>query len=49
MKIIKVEPLLLDRFCYVRIETYQGITDLGSHLRHFTGWQSHWSSPGATR
>ena len=26
MKIIKVEPLLLDRFCYVRIQTDQGIT-----------------------
>jgi galactonate dehydratase len=29
MKIIKVEPLLLDRFCYVRIQTDQGITGLG--------------------
>ena len=29
MKITKVEPLLLDRFCYVRIETDQGITGLG--------------------
>ena len=29
MKITKVEPLLLDRFCYVRIETDQGITGIG--------------------
>src|SRR5450631_1199718 len=29
MKITKVEPMLLDRFCYVRIETDQGITGLG--------------------
>jgi galactonate dehydratase len=29
MKITKVEPLLLDRFCYVRIETDKGITGIG--------------------
>jgi galactonate dehydratase len=29
MKITKVEPLLLDRFCYVRIETDEGITGIG--------------------
>ena len=29
MKITKVEPLLLDRFCYVRIETDAGITGIG--------------------
>lgn len=29
MKITKVEPLLLDRFCFVRIETDQGITGIG--------------------
>ena len=29
MKITKVEPLLVDRFCYVRIETDQGITGIG--------------------
>ena len=29
MKITKVEPLLLDRFCYVRVETDQGITGIG--------------------
>ena len=29
MKITKVEPLLIDRFLYVRIETDQGITGLG--------------------
>lgn len=29
MKITKVEPLMIDRFLYVRIETDQGITGLG--------------------
>jgi len=29
MKITKVEPLLIDRFCYVRVETDSGITGLG--------------------
>jgi galactonate dehydratase len=29
MKITKVEPLLLDRFCFVRIETDEGITGIG--------------------
>ncbi len=29
MKITKVTPLLLDRFCFVRIETDEGITGLG--------------------
>ena len=29
MKITKVEPLMLDRFCYVRIETDRGITGIG--------------------
>ena len=29
MKITKVEPLLLDRFCYVRVETDEGITGIG--------------------
>jgi galactonate dehydratase len=29
MKITKVEPLLVDRFCLVRIETDVGITGIG--------------------
>jgi galactonate dehydratase len=29
MKITKVEPLMVDRFCYVRIETDRGITGIG--------------------
>ena len=29
MKIIKVEPLMVDRFCFVRIETDGGITGIG--------------------
>ncbi len=29
MKITKVTPLLLDRFCFVRIETDEGVTGLG--------------------
>jgi galactonate dehydratase len=29
MKITKVEPLMIDRFCYVRIETDAGITGIG--------------------
>ena len=29
MKITKVEPLLLDRFLYVRISTDKGITGIG--------------------
>ena len=29
MKITKVEPLLVDRFCFVRIETDKGITGIG--------------------
>jgi galactonate dehydratase len=29
MKITKVQPLLIDRFCYVRVETDRGITGLG--------------------
>jgi galactonate dehydratase len=29
MKITKVQPLLVDRFCYVRIETDAGITGIG--------------------
>ena len=29
MKITKVQPLLVDRFCYVRIETDEGITGIG--------------------
>ena len=33
MKITKVEPLLLDRFLYVRISTDVGITGIGE-VRH---------------
>ena len=33
MKITKVEPLLLDRFLYVRISTDVGITGIGE-FRH---------------
>jgi galactonate dehydratase len=29
MKITKVQPLLVDRFCLVRIETDEGITGIG--------------------
>src|SRR5260221_12565012 len=29
MKITKVEPLMVDRFCFVRIETDAGITGIG--------------------
>jgi galactonate dehydratase len=29
MKIIRVEPLMVDRFCFVRIETDKGITGIG--------------------
>ena len=29
MKIVKVEPLMVDRFCLVRIETDTGLTGIG--------------------